>query len=325
LFVLLGTVIEPRDQCTQIHAIFFHQACLDRLATMPARVNKVKFAADTKPASHTAPPSPVIVASPLFHALRRRRELLGQGPITLTQPPLPQAPPRPPKSAKDKHKSRLSDKEIDVYLGAHLQGATLKRTKTIRRKLERWGLVDRAYESQRESYKITLIKTIAVVEGKRLKFVKLDLARSGITDDQRRLRLAGSMPCCAGSVAEADAETDSTSTNTAKTTRRKGKEAAKSKVITCSDPLCEVSTYHASCLWDLEMENYKDFAKLRALNPLKGKWLCAQCVALRQKSGFPELPAVLRELKRAEEAMKWPPAKGMGSRRGWAPVVIPSL
>ncbi|KPI44999.1 uncharacterized protein AB675_2503 [Cyphellophora attinorum] len=289
---------------------------------MPARANKVKFAADTKPASSLDPPSPVIVAGPLFHELRRRRELLEQGPIALTQHVLPQPPPRLPRSAKAKHKARLTDKEIDVYLGAHLQGATLKRTKTVRSKLQRLGLADSTYEAQRESYKTTLIKTIAVIEGKLLKSVKLDLARSGIHDDQQRLKVARSMTCCAEFAATADAEADSTSASRA---RRKAKETASSNIITCSDPLCEISTYHASCLWAVEIGNYKEFANLCARNPLKGKWLCTRCVASRRNSGFPELPAILRELKRAEDAMKWPPIESVDARRGWAPVVVPGV
>lgn len=200
-------------------------------------------------------------------------------------------------SAKPRHKKRVLCKDIDVYLGSHVQGAQFKRTKTVRKKLKKLGLADPEYETKVESYKNTIAKTVAITEGLKMKCI--NLARF---IDQSRLKEAGTIACCG------DAKGKNVKTNEER--------------ITCADPLCDVGVFHASCLTQIDMQNYEVSARLSEKNPLRGKWMCVTCKVIRERGGFPEMRTMVEEIRRAEEAMKHDPVGRMIEGKKWPPVQV---
>ena len=237
----------------------------------------------------------------------------------------PNPPDRQPKDkliVKEKRRNDLDDREISVYLRTHLQDATLKRTKTIRTKLTKKGLTSaHTYGSQKSSYQTTLIKTCTLVEA-----MNIPSLRAKITPhiDQNRVASAGSFACCNGTTASLPPEPKKHARRTrAQKAVQNALHPSAPDQITCADPLCQVSTFHATCLWDIETQNYRYNASLPAKHPMKGRWMCGECVVLREAGGFVEMAAIVGELKRDEYVMGGEWVGKLGG--GLGPVKVPGV
>lgn len=201
-------------------------------------------------------------------------------------------------------KPKLSVEEIDALLSSHKQEA-MRDARLDQRVKEVWqqnGIEEKTYEDQKDAYEAVLRKTCAIVEASGS--ANMDVT---VYADQVRLASAGSYPCC----------------DPNKQNNEKQKHAVKLKQIQCSDPLCEVGSFHIGCLWDVELKNYKAFQNLPKKDVMQGRWMCDHCVAIRAQGGFPELELIVGELKRADAGLAHDPVAAISAAVVHEAVQIP--